>query len=141
MSATGVETVDNYTVVLHLDQAKLDVAETLSLYQAMMVHHNFGGDITNTKEPSLMYMVLKEYLPGERAVLTRRTDYWENGLDGQPLPYLDGITYIDMGGINQPDRGVIERRYCFHLLANGRDVPRLEEQFESKSQSPANRNG
>ena len=34
---------------------------------------------------------------GERAVLKRRDDYWAMGEDGQPLPYLDEIIYIDQG--------------------------------------------
>jgi peptide/nickel transport system substrate-binding protein len=97
LTPENIEVVDDYTVVLHLDKPKLDVPENFSLYPALIVHRNFGGDITSPNEPSLMYMVLDEYIVGERARLVAREDYWEMGADGQPLPYLDAIEYIDLG--------------------------------------------
>jgi len=93
----GMEVVDDYTIILHLDKPKLDVPESLSLYPAMMMHRNFAGDISDTKEPTLTYMIVKEYIPAERCVLVAREDYWEMGEDGKPLPYLDSIEYIDLG--------------------------------------------
>jgi peptide/nickel transport system substrate-binding protein len=30
-------------------------------------------------------------------VLKARKDYWKKGADGQPLPYMDGMEFIDMG--------------------------------------------
>jgi peptide/nickel transport system substrate-binding protein len=97
LTSDDIEIVDDYTVVLNLSKPKMDIPENFSLYPAMIVHRNFGGDITDPSEPSLMYMVLDEYVVGERARLVRREDYWEMGEDGEPLPYLDGIEYIDMG--------------------------------------------
>jgi len=97
LTQDGIEVVDDYTVILHLERPKLDVPENCALYPAMIVHRNFGGDITSPAEPSLMYMVLDEYVVGERARLVRREDHWEMGADGEPLPYLDAIEYIDMG--------------------------------------------
>jgi len=38
--------------------------------------------------------LLKEYEEGVRAVFQRRPDYWRNGADGQPLPYLDEVVYV-----------------------------------------------
>ncbi len=29
--------------------------------------------------------------------VSKREGYWQNGADGKPLPYLDGIEYIDLG--------------------------------------------
>jgi peptide/nickel transport system substrate-binding protein len=40
---------------------------------------------------------LQEYKVGERVVIKARQDYWQMGADGQPLPYLDGIEFIDLG--------------------------------------------
>lgn len=92
-----IEVVDDYTVVLNLGAPKLDVPESLGDSKALILHRNFGGDITNLNEPTLGYMKLKEYVIGERVVLEKREDYWEMGVDGKPLPYLDGIEYIDVG--------------------------------------------
>ena len=41
---------------------------------------------------------LEDFALDERAVLKRRDGYWKNGLDGKPLPYLDGIRYVYLGG-------------------------------------------
>jgi len=41
--------------------------------------------------------LLDVYSEGERVLLTRRDDYWQTGADGDPLPYLDGMEFIDMG--------------------------------------------
>jgi peptide/nickel transport system substrate-binding protein len=38
--------------------------------------------------------VLESYDPEDRAVLTRNPAYWLDASDGEPLPYLDGITFI-----------------------------------------------
>jgi peptide/nickel transport system substrate-binding protein len=97
LTPDGIEIMDDYTVQLNLDKPKLDVAENFALYPAMIVHRDFGGDISSGTEPSLMYMLVDEYIVGERARLVRREDYWEMGEDGQPLPYLDAIEYIDLG--------------------------------------------
>jgi peptide/nickel transport system substrate-binding protein len=97
LTSDGIKVVDDYTVKLQLDQPKLDVPESFALYPALIVHRDFGGDISTGTEPSLMYMLLDEYIPGERARLVRREDYWEMGVDGKPLPYLDAIEYIEMG--------------------------------------------
>jgi peptide/nickel transport system substrate-binding protein len=42
-------------------------------------------------------MTLAEYTPKERARVVRREGYWQMGADGQPLPYLDAIEFIDLG--------------------------------------------
>lgn len=56
-----------------------------------------------------------EYARGERLVLERSEDYWEQGADGQPLPYLDRIEmpYVPEGnsrvlGLRNGDFDVIE---------------------------------
>lgn len=37
---------------------------------------------------------LTSFLAEDRAVLERNPDYWKEGEDGQPLPYLDGIEFV-----------------------------------------------
>ncbi len=36
-------------------------------------------------------MVLSQWLSGDKFTFKRRDGYWQNGVDGQPLPYLDGF--------------------------------------------------
>ena len=94
----GVLKVDDNTIKLMLDAPKLDVAESLFHYPAQIMHRSFNGDVTTGKNPSTGPMQLVEYKEKERVVVKKRDGYWQNGADGKPLPYLDGIEYIDLGG-------------------------------------------
>jgi peptide/nickel transport system substrate-binding protein len=90
-----VEKVDDYTVRLHLTEGNIGVPEHLFHYPANIVHRSFEGDFI--KQPiGTGAFTLEEYAEAERAVLKRRADYWKMGEDGQPLPYLDEITYVSM---------------------------------------------
>jgi peptide/nickel transport system substrate-binding protein len=97
LSPTGVEKVDDYTVVLHLDRPEIAVPEHLFHYPAMVLNHRtFEGDFIKAPHGTGPY-TLEEYSEGERVSLKRREDYWQKGADGKPLPYLDGMEFIDMG--------------------------------------------
>lgn len=93
----NVKATDKYTVQLMLDGAKLDVPETLFHYPAQIMHRSFNGDLTTLKNPGTGPMKLDEFKVGERVKVSKREGYWQNGADGSPLPYLDGIEYIDLG--------------------------------------------
>jgi peptide/nickel transport system substrate-binding protein len=88
-----VEKVDDYHIRLHLQSPNIGVPEHLFHYPAIVLHRSFEGDII--KQPiGTGAFLLDEYAEGERAVFKRRTDYWRNGEDGDPLPYLDELVYI-----------------------------------------------
>lgn len=96
LSADDVEKVDDYTVKLHLSSPQIAVPEHLFHYPAMIVPKTFEGDIT--KQPiGTGPFLLEEFIETERAVFKRREDYWKMGADGQPLPYLDELVYLDLG--------------------------------------------
>ena len=88
-----VEKVDDYHIRLHLQTANIGVPEHLFHYPAVVLHRNFGGDIVASPVGTGAF-TLQEYAEGERAVFRRRADYWRNGADGQPLPYLDEVIYV-----------------------------------------------
>ena len=88
-----VEQVDDYHIRLHLQTANIGVPEHLFHYPAIVMHRDFEGDII--KQPiGTGAFTLEEYAEGERAVFKRREDYWQNGADGKPLPYLDELVYV-----------------------------------------------
>ncbi len=92
----GQEKVDDYTVVCHLQSPSILLPEHLYHYAACILPKEFGGDIT--KEPiGTGAFTMEEYVPGERCRLKARKDYWINGADGKPLPYLDEIQMIQLG--------------------------------------------
>ena len=101
LKPTGVEKVDDFTVKLHLDAPEIGVPEHLFQYPAMIVPKTFGGDAT--KEPiGTGPFLLDKYVETERAEFIARTDYWRNGEDGKPLPYLDRVIYLDLGEDTAP---------------------------------------
>ncbi|MCA9902206.1 MAG: hypothetical protein KC433_28705, partial [Anaerolineales bacterium] len=57
------------------------------------LHRDFEGDIVQQPVGTGAFL-LTEYAEGERAVFTRREDYWQMGEDGSPLPYLDQVIYV-----------------------------------------------
>ncbi|MGD9100165.1 MAG: ABC transporter substrate-binding protein, partial [Anaerolineae bacterium] len=89
----SVEKVDDYHIRLHLSFGDIGVPEHLFHYPAVILHRNFEGDIIK-KPVGTGAFTLVEYAEGERAVFKRREDYWKNGADGKPLPYLDEIIYV-----------------------------------------------
>ncbi|MBI1878624.1 MAG: ABC transporter substrate-binding protein, partial [Chloroflexi bacterium] len=97
LTPNDIEVVDDYTVNLNLAQPKLDVPEALFHYPAQIVHRKFDGDITSGKNASTGPYVLQEYTVGERVIIKAREGYWQMGEDGQPLPYLDAIEFLDLG--------------------------------------------
>jgi peptide/nickel transport system substrate-binding protein len=88
-----VEKVDDYHIRLHLQYGDIGVPEHLFHYPAVVLHREFEGDIIKKPVGTGAFM-LEEYAEGERAVFKRREDYWKNGADGKPLPYLDEIIYV-----------------------------------------------
>jgi len=97
MDANGIEKVDDYTVKLHLNRAEIGVPEHLFHYPALMLNHRtFQGDFLKAPHGTGPY-TLDTYTVGERVLLTARKDYWQKGADGQPLPYLSQMEFIDMG--------------------------------------------
>ena len=116
LTTNNVEVVDPYTVVLHLDGPKLDVPESLFHYPAMVLHPTFDGDISSGQNASTGPYTLTEYRVKERASIARREGYWQNGADGEPLPYLDGIEFIDLGNeqsaaVNALKSGQVDNLY------------------------------
>ena len=96
LSPENVEKVDDYTVKLHCSSPQIAVPEHLFHYPALIVPRTFEGDIT--KQPiGTGPFLLEEHAETERAVFKRRRDHWGMGADGNWLPYLDKLVYIDLG--------------------------------------------
>ena len=102
LDPSGIEKVDPYQVKLHLKRPEIAVPENLFHYPAIVLNaKTFEGDFIKKPVGTGPY-TLESYLPGERAVVKRRNDYWQKGADGKPLPYMDSMEFIDMGGEMPP---------------------------------------
>jgi len=93
MTPGAVEKVDSHTVRLNLNRGELAMPENLYNYPAAIVHRDFEKSGSNlSKNPvGTGPFELKEFKVGEKAVLTKRKDYWGDEV------HLDRITYIDHG--------------------------------------------
>jgi len=97
LSPTGIEKVSKYQIKLHLNRPEIAVPEHLYQYPAFILNHKtFEGDFLKAPHGTGPFVV-ELYREGEIAKLKRRSDYWEIGSDGKPLPYVDGIEFNDMG--------------------------------------------
>ncbi|MGQ0602222.1 MAG: ABC transporter substrate-binding protein, partial [Anaerolineales bacterium] len=61
-----------------------------------------NGDASTGKNPGTGPFRLVKYKVGEGARVEKREGYWQNGEDGQPLPYLDAVDFIDLGTAGTP---------------------------------------
>lgn len=90
----SVEKLDDYTIRLNLTSPNIGVPEHLFHYPGVILHRNFQGDWVRQPIGTGAF-TLVEYLEGERAVFKARSDYWQMGEDGAPLPYLDEIIFVN----------------------------------------------
>lgn len=96
LSAEGVEKVDDYHVRLNLDSPQVAVPEHLFHYPAAILPKSFTGNWFENAVGTGPF-TLEEFVVEERAVLKAREDYWKTDEHGDPLPYLDGIRFINLG--------------------------------------------
>ncbi|MBN2123105.1 MAG: twin-arginine translocation signal domain-containing protein [Deltaproteobacteria bacterium] len=98
LDPTGIEKVNDYRFTLHLKRAEIAIPEHFFQYTAQVVNHRtFEGDMKKAPHGTGPY-TLETYKEGEICVVKARKDYWQKGTDGKPLPYIDEIRFIDMGG-------------------------------------------
>lgn len=64
------------------------------------VKNLFPANCDVTKIPSCGKWFISEYLPGQRLVLTRNSDYWEKDSDGISNPYIEKKVFQIVGDMN-----------------------------------------
>ncbi len=98
LQPTNIEKVDDHTVKLHLDSPQIAVPENLTHYPAFILdHRTFEGDWLKAPVGTGPF-TMEEWAVEERAVFKARDGYWQMGVDGRPLPYLDEVIHIQTGG-------------------------------------------
>jgi len=95
LDKNGIERVDDYTIRLHLDEPQIGLPEHLFHYPSAILPRYFEGHFLEQPIGTGPF-TLVEYHEGEQVTLKRREDYWRMGVDGSPLPYLDGLSYIGL---------------------------------------------
>jgi peptide/nickel transport system substrate-binding protein len=94
----SVDIIDESTIRLNLKGAPAGLLERLSdglsirawMTSKAAVDKN-GDDYLARTAVGSGPMQFVEWMPGDHMTLKKFDKYWENGVDSQPLPYLDGI--------------------------------------------------
>ncbi|MCL5025856.1 MAG: ABC transporter substrate-binding protein [Chloroflexi bacterium] len=97
----SVEVVDDNTIRINMKQPMASLLPRLSSGQVdspYMVSkaavEKYGEEDFGRKNPvGSGPMQFVEWKSGDHVTLKKWDQYWQKGLDGQPLPYLDGIYY------------------------------------------------
>ncbi|MCL5025339.1 MAG: ABC transporter substrate-binding protein [Chloroflexi bacterium] len=98
----SIEVVDPTTVRINLKFPSATALMKLSdgvvgsgAYASAMASKAFvdanGPDALRDKPVGTGPMVLAEWVKGSKETFKKRDGYWQNGADGQPLPYLDSV--------------------------------------------------
>jgi peptide/nickel transport system substrate-binding protein len=102
LSANNIEKINDYQIKLHLRVPSISIPEDFFQYPAQVLNHKtFEGDFLKAPHGTGPY-TLETYREGELAVVKARSDYWQKGVDGKPLPYLDEMHFLDMGTETAP---------------------------------------
>jgi peptide/nickel transport system substrate-binding protein len=98
LNPTGIEKVNAYQFKLHLKRPEIAVPEHFFQYTAQILNHRtFEGDMKKAPHGTGPF-ILDTYKEGEICIVKSRQGYWQKGFDDKPLPYIDEIRFIDMGG-------------------------------------------
>jgi len=98
LEPTGIEKVDEYRFRLHLKRPEIAIPEHFFQYTAQVLNHRtFEGDMKKAPHGTGPF-VLDTYNEGSICIVKARPDYWQKGFDGKPLPYINEIQFIDIGG-------------------------------------------
>jgi len=98
LDPSGIEKLNDYQFRLHLKRPEIAIPEHFFQYTAQVLNHRtFEGDMKKAPHGTGPFL-LDTYNEGEICIVKARRNYWQKGFDGQPLPYIDEIRFIDMGG-------------------------------------------
>ncbi len=90
LDPNGLEKLDDYTLVCHLNKPTIVLPEHLYHYAALVVPRTFEGDLVRQPVGTGAF-TLAEFQVEERCRLHRRPGYWRKDANGADLPYLDEI--------------------------------------------------
>ncbi len=115
LDKSGIEKVNPNQIKLHLKKPEIAVPVHFFHYPAIILNaKTFEGDFLKAPVGTGPY-TLETYKEGEIAVLKARQDYWQKGADGKPLPYLDGMEFIDMGSDQAPQIAALKAGEILHI--------------------------
>ncbi len=101
----SVEKVDPLTVRFHLNTAYVDFPTRLGSHWGRIVPRD-KLDTLGTAPVGGGPFKFKEFRPGDQVAVERFDGYWEQGADGQPLPYLQEVRFIGVAEMSSQISGL-----------------------------------
>jgi peptide/nickel transport system substrate-binding protein len=96
-SSKAVEVVDDSTVRINFASPNASIVSVLTGTGAAPIspdaYNKAGKDAFGRKPVGSGPYRFVEWQSGSHVVLEKNPDYWRKGADGQPLPYIDKLTY------------------------------------------------
>lgn len=89
---TDIQAPDDFSVVFVLKDTNPDFLKDLGDYHALIVD-SAGKDFAKEWNGTGPF-VLKSYSPEDRVVFERNPNYWLKDIEGNQLPYLDGMEFL-----------------------------------------------
>jgi peptide/nickel transport system substrate-binding protein len=94
LSPDGIEKVDDLTIKFHLDRPNANLLYAFYDYPPMIAPDGGWKDFYSGNPADAIGtgpFMLESFTPDERMVLVRNPNYWQKGVDGLPLPYVDKV--------------------------------------------------
>ena len=127
LDPSGIEKVNDYQFKLHLKRPEIAVPEHFFQYTAQVLNHRtFEGDIKKAPHGTGPFL-LDTYNEGSICIVKARKDYWMKGADGKPLPYIDEIQFIDLGGEMAPQIAALKSGEVDLIDASDNPGPQIME--------------
>ena len=91
----SMDTPDDKTVIIKLKTSDADFGAKLGFRDNKMVPKEVKAQYGDFKTVAVGTgpFIHKDYKPGVMRQVVKNPDYWDMGIDGKPLPYIDGMNY------------------------------------------------
>jgi len=126
------DVVDDYTVKINLTapagnllSALSDGARETGIF-SKVAHQKLGDDGMNLQAVGTGPFVFDSFQSGSQLTVKKNPNYWDKGVDGQPLPYLDGINYRFVPDDSVRYNELRSGNADIAQLLRGRDVPAMK---------------
>ncbi|MFN8524029.1 MAG: ABC transporter substrate-binding protein [Chloroflexota bacterium] len=130
---TPAEVVDDYTVKINLKAPAGPLLATLSNafrttgIVSKTAYEKLGDAGLNLQAVGTGPFMWESFQSGAQLVVKKNPNYWAKGADGQPLPYLDGVTYRFVPDDSVRFTEVRSGNADICELIRGRDVPAVKQ--------------
>jgi ABC-type transport system substrate-binding protein len=127
------EVVDDYTVKINLKSPGGSLLSALSEAQretgivSKAAYEKLGDDGMAIQAVGTGPYVFEQFQAGSQFIINKNPNYWDKGVDGQPLPYMDKIHYRFVPDDSVRFTELRSGNADIAQLLRGRDVPAAKQ--------------